>query len=87
LRSLGAIDSPWKAVRGYAGLRKLVLPRSLRKKKNAIVADDERADITATILRRDRPLADLLNPFAVRPATGHPAEAAKYFVAVARKSS
>jgi SAM-dependent methyltransferase len=86
LRSLGAIDSPWKNVSGYGRVRKWVLPRSLRRKKTAIVADHERADITQTILRRDRPLADLFNPFAVRPESGHPAEAAMYFIAVARRS-
>ena len=83
LRSLGAINSPWKNFAGYARVRKFVLPRSLRKKKMGVVADRERADITQTILRRDRLLADLFNPYAVRPESGHPAEAAMYFIAVA----
>jgi hypothetical protein len=86
LRSLAAIQSPWKNVGGYARVRKWVLPRSLRKKPMGVVADHERADITRTILRRDRPLADLFNPYAVRPESGHPAEAAMYFIAVARRS-
>lgn len=81
IRALAARESPWREVKGYWRLRKLLSPGHGWESVPAA----DREDPDRVVLGSRPAFFELLNPFAIRPYRPALSEQPYYFLAVARR--